>query len=329
MRRREFMAALGGAAAAWPLAARAQQQQAMPVIGFLSTTFASERPERMAAFRGGLGEVGFVEGKTVTIEYRWAEDQINRLPELALDLLHRQVAVVAVAGSTPAILAAKSVITTIPIVFSIAEDPVKLGIVSSLNRPGGNATGVNFFVAELGAKRLGLLHELLPRATRVAVLVNPSDSSAAQITTKDTQEAAGALGLQLRVLNAATGLEIDEAFAAMGRERPDALFVGPDIFFNSRKVQLAILAARYGIPTAFVVRDYVEAGGLMSYGTNINDAYRQVGVYTGRILKGEKPEDLPVLQPNKVDLVINLRTARALGVQVPPNLLARADEVIE
>jgi putative ABC transport system substrate-binding protein len=327
MRRREFIALVSGAAATWPLAGGAQSNS--PVIGFLSTTFATERPERMAAFRGGLGEVGFVEGKTVTIEYRWAEDQINRLPELALDLLHRQVAVVAVAGSAPAILAAKSVMTTIPIVFSIAEDPVKLGIVSSLNRPGGNATGVNFFVAELGAKRLGLLHELLPGATRVAVLVNPSDSSASQITTKDTQEAAGALGLQLRVLNAATGLEIDEAFATMGRERPDALFVGPDIFFNSRKVQLAILAARYGIPTAFVVRDYVEAGGLMSYGTNINDAYRQVGVYTGRILKGEKPADLPVLQPNKVDLVINLRTARALGVQVPPNLLARADEVIE
>jgi putative tryptophan/tyrosine transport system substrate-binding protein len=326
VRRREAIILLGGAAT-WPLAARAQQPP-MPVIGFLSPTFATERPERMAAFRAGLGEAGFVEGKTVRIEYRWAEDQFDRLPELALDLVHRQVAVIAVAGSTPAILAAKSATTTIPIVFSIAQDPVKLGIVSSLNRPDGNATGINFFVAELGAKRLGLLRELLPAATRVVLLINPTDISS-EITTKDAQEAAGAMGLQLRVVNAATGQEIDEAFATMGLDRPDALFVGPDIFFNSRKVQLAILAARYGIPAVFVVRDYVEAGGLMSYGTNINDAYRQVGVYTGRILKGEKPSDLPVLQPSKFELVINLRTARALGVQVPPNLLARADEVIE
>jgi putative ABC transport system substrate-binding protein len=249
---------------------------------------------------------------------------MNRLPELALELVHRNVAVIAVAGSTPAVLAAKSATTTIPIVFSIAQDPVKLGIVSSLNRPEGNATGVNFFVAELGAKRLGLLRELLPGAMRVAVLVNPTDVSS-QITTKDTQEAARALGLQLSVLSASTGQEIEEAFATIGRERPDALFVGPDIFFNSRKVQLAILAARYGIPTAFVVRDYVEAGGLMSYGTNINDAYRQVGVYTGRILKGEKPKDLPILQPSKFELVINLRTARALGVQVPYILLIAED----
>jgi putative ABC transport system substrate-binding protein len=300
----------------------------MPVIGFLSPTFATERPERIIAFRAGLGEAGFVEGKTVRTEYRWAENQFNRLPELALDLVHRQVAVIAVAGSAPAILAAKSASTTIPIVFSIAEDPVKLGIVSSLNRPGGNATGINFFVAELGAKRLGLLRELLPAATRVALLINPTDISS-EITTRDAQEPARAMGLQLLVLNAATGQEIDAAFATMGRERPDALFVGADIFFNSRRVQLAILAARYGIPAAFAVRDYVEAGGLMSYGTNINDAYRQVGVYTGRILKGEKPEDLPVLQPSKFELVINLRTARALGIQVPPNLLARADEVIE
>ena len=327
MKRREFITLLGGAAAAWPRAARAQQP-GMPVIGFLGTTFATERPERLAALRQGLGEVGFVEGKTIAIEYRWAEDRTDRLPDLALELVRRQVAVIVVAGSAPAILAAKSATTTIPIVFSVPGDPVKLGLVASLSRPGGNATGINFFVGELGAKRLGLLHELLPRAARVAVLVNSSENTTI-FTTRDVQEAARTMALQVSVINAATGREIDEAFARMGRERPDALFVGPDIFFNSRRVQIAILAARYGIPSAFAVRDYVEAGGLMSYGTNINDAYRQVGVYTGRILKGDKPADLPVLQATKFELVINLRTARALSIEVPPSLLARADEVIE
>jgi putative ABC transport system substrate-binding protein len=327
VRRREFITLLGGAAAAGPRAARAQQP-GMPVIGFLGTTFATERPERLAALRQGLGDVGFVEGKTIAIEYRWAEDRTDRLPDLALELVRRQVAVIVVAGSAPAILAAKSATTTIPIVFSVPGDPVALGLVASLSRPGGNATGINFFVGELGAKRLGLLHELLPRAARVAVLVNSSENTTI-FTTRDVQEAARTMALQVSVINAATGREIDEAFARMGRERPDALFVGPDIFFNSRRVQIAILAARYGIPSAFAVRDYVEAGGLMSYGTNINDAYRQVGVYTGRILKGDKPADLPVLQATKFELVINLRTARALSIEVPPSLLARADEVIE
>jgi putative ABC transport system substrate-binding protein len=326
MIRRQFITLLGGAAA-WPVTADAQQP-AMPVIGFLGTTFATERPERLAALRQGLGEVGFVEGRTIAIEYRWAEEHTDRLPDLALELVRRQVAVIVVAGSAPAILAAKSATTTIPIVFSVPGDPVALGLVASLSRPGGNATGINFFVGELGAKRLGLLHELLPRAARVAVLVNSSENTTI-FTTRDVQEAARTMALQVNVINAATGREIDEAFARMGRERPDALFVGPDIFFNSRRVQIAILAARYGIPSAFAVRDYVEAGGLMSYGTNINDAYRQVGVYTGRILKGDKPADLPVLQATKFELVINLRTARALSIEVPPSLLARADEVIE
>jgi len=324
--RREFIT-LGGAAMIWPRAARAQQP-AMPVIGFLGTTFATQRPERLAALRQGLGEGGFVEGKTIAIEYRWAEDRTDRLPDLALELVRRQVAVIVVAGSVPAIRAAKSATTTIPIVFSVPGDPVALGLVASLSRPGGNATGINFFVGELGAKRLGLLHELLPRAARVAVLVNSSENTTI-FTTRDVQEAARTMALQVNVINAATGREIDEAFARMGRERPDALFVGPDIFFNSRRVQIAILAARYGIPSAFAVRDYVEAGGLMSYGTNINDAYRQVGVYTGRILKGDKPAGLPVLQATKFELVINLRTARALSIEVPLSLLARADEVIE
>jgi putative ABC transport system substrate-binding protein len=328
MRRREFIVLMGGAAATWPFAGLAQQVT-MPVIGFLSPTFASERPDRMTAFRAGLGEGGFIEGKTIAIEYRWAEDQFNRLSDLALELVNRQVAVIAVAGSPPAILAVKSATTTIPIVFAVPGDPVKLGLVSSLNRPGGNATGVNFFANEVVAKRLGLLRELLPAAKRVVVLVNPTDGATTQSTTKEAQTAATSLGLELRLLTATSGREIDKAFATIGHERPDALFVGPDIFFNSRRVQLAILAAHYGIPATFSVRDYVEAGGLMSYGTNINDAYRQVGAYTGRILKGEKPADLPVLQPSKLELVINLRTARMLAVDVPPTLLARADEVIE
>jgi putative tryptophan/tyrosine transport system substrate-binding protein len=327
MRRRQFIALLGGAAAVWPWAVRAQQP-GIPVIGFLGTTFATERPERLAALRQGLGEVGFVEGKTVAIEYRWAENRTDRLPDLALELVRRQVAVIVVAGSVPAIRAAKSATTTIPIVFSVPGDPVELGLVSSLSRPGGNATGINFFVGELGAKRLGLLHELLPRAAHVAVLVNPSENTTI-FTTRDVEEAARTMALQVSVINAASGREIDEAFARMGRERPDALFVGPDLFLNSRRVQIAILAARYGIPSTFAVRDYVEAGGLMSYGTNVNDAYRHVGVYTGRILKGEKPADLPVVQATKFELVINLRTARAFSIEVPPSLLARADEVIE
>jgi putative tryptophan/tyrosine transport system substrate-binding protein len=324
MNRRGFIA-LFGSTVAWPLAARAQQP-AMPVIGFLGVSFFG--PERLTAFRHGLADAGLVEGKNVTVEYRWAEGQYDRLAELARDLVRRQVAVIA-AASAPAALAAKSATTTIPIVFVVGDDPVKIGLVASLSRPAGNATGINFFTGELVPKRLGLLRELLPGATRLAVLVNPTDRSLAEPMGLEIEAAARVLQLELQVINAATSREIDEAFATLGRERPDALFVGPDPFFNRRRVQLAISAARYGIPTTYPVREYAEAGGLMSYGTNINDAYRQVALYAGNILKGAKPADIPVVQSTKFELVINLQTARTLGLEVPATLLARADEVIE
>jgi putative tryptophan/tyrosine transport system substrate-binding protein len=325
--RREFITMLGGAAA-WPLAAGAQQA-VMPVVVFLHPGASEVGARDVAAFRKGLQESGYVEGQNVTIEYQWLEGQYDRLPAVMGDLVRRPVAVIAIPGSGPATRAAKAATATIPIVFGVAGDPVQLGLVDSFARPGGNATGVNFLAEEVAAKRLRLLHELVPKAARVAVLVNPANAAATENTLRDLHEAAPIIGLQIQVLKATTIGEIDAAFAMLARERPDALFVGPDGFFSSRRVQFAILAARERIPAAYTQRGYVAAGGLMSYGTDQLDMSRQVGVYSGRILKGAKPTDLPVQQSTKFEFVINVQTARALGIEVPPSVLSIADEVIE
>jgi ABC-type uncharacterized transport system substrate-binding protein len=322
--RREFIALLGGAAAAWPMAARAQQP--MPVVGFLNSQSPDGFAERLRGFRHGLKETGYVEGETVTIEYRWADNQRDRLAALAADLVRRQVAVIVANG--PAAAIAKAATTTIPIVFLVNQDPVRLGLVASLARPAGNATGVNFFVGELVAKQLSLLRELMPRAMSIAVLINPSDAASASAAIA-VESAAQAMGLQARIFNASHSREINDTFATIARDGHEALLVGPDPYFVVRRAQLVTLAARHAIPTSYNVRDYVEAGGLMSYGTNAVDAYREVGIYTGRILKGAKPAELPVMQSVKFELVINLQTARMLDLDVPPTLLARADEVIE
>ena len=327
MRRRDFVTLLGGTAA-WPLAAHAQQAS-IPVIAFVSGRSAAASVSVAAAFRKGLNETGYAEGQNVTVEYHWLEGQYDRLPAVFADLVDRRVAVIAVPGSTPAALAAKAATTTIPIVFGVAEDPVRLGLVANLARPGGNATGVNFFLGEVVAKRLGLLHDLVPKAVRIAVLVNPANAPTAEATLRDIPEAARAIGLQIQVLNATTTPEIDAAFATIVRDRADALFVAPDAFFAARRGQLATLAARDRVPTSCANREMVEAGLLMSYGTNIADMFRQVGIYTGNILKGDKPAELPVLQSTKFEFVINLQTARALGLEVPNSMQLLADEVIE
>ena len=328
MRRRDFITLLGGAAAAWPLAARAQQP-AMPVIGFLHIASSDGSADRLRAFRQGLKEAGFAERENVAIEYSWAENQTDRLPELAAELVRRKVAVIATTGGPAVALAAKTATTTIPIVFTTAGDPVAQGLVANLNRPDANVTGVSFLVATLAAKQLGLLHELLPGAARIAVLVDPNNTLLTEAFIPDVRAAASAIRKQIDVLYASTGRDIDTVFESLAQKPVDALLVGPGAFFFNRRVQLVTLATRHAVPTIYGVREFVEAGGLMSYGTSLTDAYRQAGVYTGRILKGEKPADLPVMQSIKFEFVINLNTARAFGLSFPPGLLAIADEVIE
>ena len=327
IRRRQFITLLGGAVAAWPLAARAQQP-AMPIVGFVEGRSAEATVRQAAAFRKALSEAGYIEGQNVTVEYHWLDGQYDRLPTVMADLVRRRVAVIAAFSNAPA-LAAKAATTTIPIVFGVGQDPVKMGLVASLARPGGNATGINFFNQEAVAKRLGLLHDLVPKAARIAVVVNPTNPSATEAALPEIREAARALGLQIAVLNASTSREIEAAFSTLVADRADALFVAPDSFFTGRFVQFVTLAAHHRIPAAYTQRDFVEAGGLMSYGTDIPDMLRQVGVYTGQILKGVKPADLPVAQSTKFEFLINLQTARALGLDVPNSIQLLANQLIE
>jgi len=326
--RREFITLLGGAVVAWPIAARAQQPT-LPVIGYLGSESPDVFAGRLRAFHQGLSETGYVEGKNVTIEYRWAENQYDRFPALLADLVRRKVTVIAAVTGTPPALAAKAATTTMPIVFATAGDPVALGLVASLNRPGGNLTGVATLTVELGPKQLEVLHELVPTATIIALLVNPTNPTNAETLSRDLQAAARTLGLQLHVLHASTERDFDAVFASLPRLRAGALVIGSDPFFNSRSQQLVALALRHAMPTMYPFREYAMAGGLTSYGNSIADAHRQVGGYTGRILKGEKPADLPIQQSVKVELVLNLKTARALGLTLPLSLLGRADEVID
>jgi putative ABC transport system substrate-binding protein len=326
MRRREFMTLLGGAVTAWPLAARAQQP-ALPVIGYLGQTSAEAYAGRLKAFRQGLGDMGYVESRNVTIEYRWEDNDNSRLPDLAADLVRRQVRVIV--GGPPQAAAAKAATKTIPIVFTGAPDPVQIGFVASLSRPGGNLTGITSMGTEIGGKQLGLMHELLPSATHFGLLANPNGLVFGGPMAKDMQAAAQALGGRIEVFSAGTVNEIDSAFASLTEKRVEALFVSPSIFFTSRRLQFATLAARHAVPTVYNDRGYVEVGGLMSYGTSGAEIERQAGVYAGRILRGEKPADLPVFRASRFELVINLQTAKTLGITLPPGLLASADEVIE
>jgi putative tryptophan/tyrosine transport system substrate-binding protein len=327
MRRREFIKLVAGAAAAWPLAARAQQ--AMPIVAWVHSGSPDSNARHLAAFWEGLNETGFIEGQNLTVEYHWLNSKYDAVPSLIADIVRRRVAVIAAPGSQPSALAAKAETTTIPIVFGVTEDPVKLGLVASLARPGGNATGVNYFLSEVMAKRLELLHELVPKAVRFAVMVNPANTSITVATLREIPKAAGALGLQIQVINASTSSQIEGAFAILARERAEALFVAPDVLFVSHGVQVATLAAQLGIPAAYPAREVVEVGGLMSYGADILGMFHQAGVYTGRILKGANPADMPVIQSTNFEFVVNLRTAKALGIEVPNSIQLLATEVIE